>query len=149
MSRQEKQFATFYLADRLYGIDVMKVQEITSNLPLTAIRLAPNSVRGLINLRGQIATAVGLRELLGIESRKDEGDDMAVVCKMESHLISLQVDRIGDVIPVVESDFEPTPITISGQVKKFVKGVYKIDGSILSAIEIESVFSELTLENSK
>ena len=144
MSSGEIQFTTFYLGDRLYGIDVMRVQEVATSLPLTAIRLAPNYIRGLINLRGQIATAIGMRELLGIEDQnKSDGTEMAVICKIDNHLVSLQVDKIGDVIRFSTADFEPTPDTIQGKVKKYINGVYKSKGSILSAIDIETVFSEL------
>jgi purine-binding chemotaxis protein CheW len=143
MSQQEKQFATFYLADRLYGINVMQVQEVTDSLPLTDIPLAPKYVKGLINLRGQLATAIGLRELLGIEDKPANHLGMAVVCRINTHLISLQVDKIGDVIRVADSDFELSPSTLDNTSRKFIQGVYKTEESILSVIEIDSIFAEI------
>src|SRR4051812_30814983 len=93
------QYSTFYVADRLYGIEVTQVQEIAKPLPLTPIHLAPNYVSGLINLRGQIATAIGLRELFELPPDQ-EREKMSVVCKCEGTLLSLLVDKIGDVIEV-------------------------------------------------
>ena len=104
-----KQFSTFLVADKMYGIEVMSVQEITRMMNVTKVPLAPNFVYGLINLRGQIATAVGLRELFELTDKNSINEYMNVVCKSEGILLSLIVDQIGDVIEVNDSDFSPTP----------------------------------------
>lgn len=138
-----RQYATFYIADRLYGIDVMMVQEITKSMSITKVPLAPSYVDGLINLRGQIATAVGLRELFNLKDDKKIIDPMTVVCKGEGMLLSLLVDQIGDVIEVDDKDFESTPETISQTVGRFMQGVYKISGNLLSIIEIKKIIEVL------
>lgn len=140
-----KQFATFYISDRLYGIDVMQVQEVTQTLSLTPIRMAPNFVRGLINLRGQIATAIGMRELFGLSGEAMADAAASVVCKVNGGLISLLVDRIGDVIEVSEDSYEETPDLVEEDIKKIMSGVYKTDGEILSVIDIHSLSSALNL----
>ena len=135
---QTSQFSTFYVAGRLYGIDVMQVQEVTKSLPMTPVPLSPNYVYGLINLRGQIATAIGLRELFEIEEPAGE-EEMNIVCRMEDLLISVVVDRIGDVMIVENACFESAPNTIPANIRRFMKGVYKISGDLLSVIDIEKV----------
>ena len=137
-----RQYSTFYVADRLYGIDVIQVQEVAKPLPITKIHLAPEYVKGLINLRGQIATAIGLRELFGLEQEKG-GEKMSVVCKCDGVLLSLQVDRIGDVIELSEESFEIPPETIGESVRRFMHGVYKIPDSLLSILEISKLSSIL------
>lgn len=135
-SRQTSQFSTFYVSHRLYGIDVIRVQEVVRSMPMTPIPLAPEYVTGLINLRGQVATGIGLRQLFGL---KDPPPDnfMNVVCKVDGALVSLQADEIGDVIEVSAKDFEPTPQTVPGDIRRFMSGIYKISGSLLSIIDIE------------
>ena len=91
MKPQTKQFATFYLDGRLYGIEVMQVQEVTQPMTATPVRLAPRYVKGLINLRGQIATAIGLRELFDLES-DGSLEKMTVVCRHAAMLLSQIVD---------------------------------------------------------
>jgi purine-binding chemotaxis protein CheW len=137
-----RQFATFVVDGRLYGIDVRKVQEVTRPLQVTLMRSAPPCIKGLINLRGQIATAVGLRDLFSLSS-DDGADKMTVVCKVEDVLLSLLVDKIGDVIEVTESNFEPSPQTISPAIRTFMQGVYKTDKNIISIISLENILQEL------
>ncbi len=142
---QTKQFSTFYVADRLYGIDVMRVQEVTRALPLTQVPLAPKFVHGLINLRGQISTAIGLRELFEIKGVQQE-NPMNVVCKLDEVLVSFFVDRIGDVMELEEKDFEPAPETIPFEIRRFIEGVYKVPGALLSVVDVDRV-SEFFAKN--
>ncbi len=134
-----KQLATFYIAGRLYGIDVMRVQEVTQAPRLTIMPLAPVFVRGLINLRGQIATAIGLRELFGAPSSGGQNDLMTIVCQHEHTLLSLLVDQVGDVIEIRDSAIEPTPSTIDSTIKTFMHGVCMHHAELLSIIDIKKV----------
>jgi purine-binding chemotaxis protein CheW len=137
-----KQFSTFTIDGRLYGIDVMKVQEVTKPLQVTHMQTAPGFIKGLINLRGQIATAIGLRELFGLKD-DSTNEKMTVVCKIEDVLLSLLVDNIGDVIEVSDKSFEPTPQTVSPGIRSFMQGVYKTEEGILSVICMDSILKEL------
>lgn len=136
--KDREQFSTFLVSDRLYGLDVTRVQEIVRDMTTTNIPLAPNYVRGLINLRGQVATAIGLRELFNLTDDAPK-EVLNVVCKIEGFLISFQVDQIGDVMEVDSTNFEPTPNTIPESTRRFLSGVYKIDRQLLSIIDIDKV----------
>ena len=135
---ESRQFSTFYVAGRLYGIDVTRVQEVVRPMHITPIPLAPEYVVGLINLRGQVTTAIGLRELFGIEVSPSQAF-MNVVCRIDGSLISLQADEIGDVVEVMERDFELTPQTVPTEVRQFMSGIYKISDSLLSIIDIDRI----------
>ncbi len=141
-SQPAKQITTFYLDRELYGIEVQKVQEVTGKLAVIKVPLAPLFVKGLINLRGQIATALGLKELLNQKDSKD--DCMSVVCKSDNGLISIIVDEIGEVVEVSQDQFENTPDHLSEDFKKYIKGIYKMNGHILSLIDLENVLKELS-----
>jgi len=143
-----RQLTTFSLGDFQYGIDVMRVQEVTNSLPVTQIPIAPDYVKGLINLRGQIATGIGLNELFGLARTEKDTSKMTVICKVDGSLLSLFVDTIGDVIEIPDADYEPIPDTIQGPIRKFMTGVYKTKGSIISIVDLDKLASELnqTLE---
>jgi purine-binding chemotaxis protein CheW len=146
--RKTRQLTTFYIGEDLYGIDVSWVQEVTGNLPIIPVPLAPPFVRGLINLRGQIATAIGLRQLFGLPSAAKHSSDMqgemSVVCRFEGNLVSLLVDSIGDVMEVSEESFEAPPKTVPIAVRRFLAGVYKTDTELLSLVEISRVSAEIS-----
>lgn len=143
-----RQFSTFYVAGRLYGIDVMKVQEITRSLTITRVPLAPKFVHGLINLRGQISTAVGLRELFEIPTEGTVAQ-MNVVCRIDEMLVSFLVDQIGDVMELESDIYESAPDTIPDQIRKFLEGVYKIPGELLSIVNVERIAEWIVKEGAK
>ena len=133
------QYSTFYINDRLYGIDVIQVQEVTRAMKITPVPLAPSFVHGLINLRGQIATAIGLRQLFGLPEPENHEECMNVVCSVDGLLLSFVVDKIGDVMNVEKTNYENTPDNIPKEIKQFMSGVYKIPGNLLSIIELEKI----------
>lgn len=145
MSEQNssKQLATFFVDGDQFGIEVMRVQEVTGETRLFNVPLAPHLVRGLVNLRGQIATAIGLREAFSKATVSKESQ-MSVVCKVDGMLISLIVDSIGDVVEVDGARFEPAPDTIPDEIKKYVKGIYKMDGVLLSVLDLDVIGKELS-----
>ncbi len=131
------QFCTFYLDGLLFGVEIQGVQEVIRHLPMTQVPLAPRVVSGLINLRGQIVTAVDLRRCLGMADRATGHLPMNVVVRTADGPVSLLVDDIGDVIEVSEDSYEPPPQNMSAQQKEMVRGVYKLDGRLLLVLDTE------------
>jgi len=114
MADGARQFCTFHLDDHLFGVDVLDVQEVIRYQAMTHVPLAPRVVEGLINLRGQIVTAVDLRARLELPSRPEGQLPMNVVVHTEDGPVSFLVDKIGDVLDVSEADYEPVPDTLHG-----------------------------------
>ena len=144
MLPSKEQLTTFYIGPDLFGIEVMKTQEVTGNQSIIPVPLAPKFVKGLINLRGQIATALGLRELFEKTQDPSPAEPMSVVCKVDGNLVSLIVDTIGDVVEVNRNLFEPAPSTLPEGVRRYVKGIYKLNGEFLSVIELDAIALELS-----
>ena len=128
---------TFTLDGRLYGVDVASVQEVLRGQPQTRIPLAPESVSGLINLRGQVLSAVELRARLGLPDRAADQDAMLVVVRVAGETIALLVDTIGAVIDVDEEQFELPPDTLTGPSREFLHGAYKLEDQLLLALDID------------
>lgn len=138
-----EQLTTFYVAGEMFGIEVLKVQEVTGAPVVVPVPLAPVFVRGLVNLRGQIATAMGLRELFEKSETRNDAK-MSVVCKIEGNLVSLLVDAIGDVVDVEQTYFETAPETIPSEVRRYIKGIYKMNGALLSVLDLDIIAKTLS-----
>jgi purine-binding chemotaxis protein CheW len=131
------QFCTFYLDKLLFGVELKGVQEVIRSLDITSVPLAPRVVSGLIKLRGQIVTAVNLRQRLELELAAPGMAVMNVVVRSVDGAVSLQVDEIGDVVEVEESSFEPAPETLRASVRSFILGIHKLNGRLLHVLDIE------------
>lgn len=129
------QFCTFYLSDLFFGVEVENVQEVFRYQDMTRVPLAPTAVRGLINLRGQIITAIDLRSRLGMEDWSEDKLPMNVVVRTEEGVVSLLVDAIADVLEVPEEEFEPPPDTIDEITRELVRGIYKLQDKLLLVLD--------------
>ena len=128
---ETKQFCTFFLGDLIFGIEVIEIQEVIRYQEMTAVPLAPKMVHGLINLRGQIVTAIDLRSRLEMPPLAEGQLPMNVVVRTEDGAVSLLVDEIGDVIEIDGDNFEPPPETLHGVARDLVDGVYKLKERLL------------------
>src|SRR5467141_283246 len=131
------QFCTFYLDKLMFGVELKGVQEVIRSLDMTKVPLAPAVVSGLINLRGQIVTAVDLRRRLELEPRPAGMLAMNVVVRSEDGAVSLLVDEIGDVVEGTETTLEPPPETLRGSVRAMILGVHKLNGRLMLVLDIE------------
>ncbi|QJR36462.1 chemotaxis protein CheW [Gemmatimonas groenlandica] len=129
------QYCTFWVDTLYLGIDVHSVQEVMRTLEMTPVPLASASVVGLINLRGQIVTAIDLRRRLGLPPRPDDQEPMNVVMRTDDGAVSLVVDEIGDVIEVSNDTFERVPDTMQGEHRALIRGVYKLNKQLLLILD--------------
>ena len=133
----EKQYCTFYVAGHYFGLDVLRVQEVIRYQEMTRVPLAPPVVRGLINLRGQIVTAIDLRQRLGLGDRPADQLPVNVVVQTDDGAVSLLVDEIGDVLDVEEKLFEPPPDTLTGTARELIRGAYKLNDRLMLLLDID------------
>jgi purine-binding chemotaxis protein CheW len=132
-----RQFCTLHLAGHLFGVPVMRVQEVISYQVMTRVPLAHDVIGGLINLRGQIVTAIDLRKRLEFPERDADQRAMNVVVHTPGGVVSLLVDAIGDVVEVEDTIYEAPPETLAGVAKDLILGVYKFEDHLLLELDID------------
>jgi len=140
------QLCTFTVGDFFFGLEVEQVQEVIRYQKLTRVPLASSTVRGLINLRGQIVTAIDMRCLLKQGEYVPDETPMNVIVRNGNGMISFLVDAIGDVLEVDEDDFESPPETLKGVARNLIRGAYKLEDRLLLALDTKKMI-ELTIEN--
>jgi len=136
-----QKYCTFYLEKYYFGIEVEQVQEIIRFQEITPVALAPEVVKGLINLRGQIVTAVDLRRLLELPERAENEDPMNIVVRTPVGAFSLLADRIGDVLELSDGSFEAPPDNLSGMARELIQRAYKLEGTLLLTMAIDKLVS--------
>jgi purine-binding chemotaxis protein CheW len=142
-----KQYATFFLGKLFLGVEVLKVQEVIRYQEMTRVPLAPNMVQGLINLRGQIVTAIDLRRRLELPALAEDRLPMNVVVRTDDGAVSLLVDEIGDVVEIEDETYERPPQTLTGVARELITGVYKLKEKLLLILDTERTVSLPTAYN--
>lgn len=120
------------------GLDATCVQGIQVVGRVVPVPLAPRSVAGIVNVRGEILTAIDLRRVLEIGGETaTEGIVNVVVVDSDDGPVSFLVDQVGEVMEVSENGFEPAPETLPGSVRRVIRGAYKLAGGLLLVLDVD------------
>jgi len=138
---EARQLTTFTVDGLLFGVEVHRVQEVIRCQEMTTVPLAVEGVAGLINLRGEVVTAIDMRTQLGLAPRADGEMPMNVVVRVDDESVSLLVDAIGDVANVTSEQFEEPPETMTGVAAALTLGAYKLDDRLLLALDVDRATS--------
>lgn len=136
---QKQTLVTLYIGEQLFGLPIEQVRDIFLPGKIFKIPMTVQEVAGVINLRGRIVTVFDMRTRLGLKKRATERTYRAlcITVLLEGELYGLLVDRVGEILDVHRSSFEPPPSTIGPRWKEFCSGVYPLDGAILVQLDVE------------
>jgi purine-binding chemotaxis protein CheW len=138
----ERQYATFYVGHMLLGVDIGVVQEINRHVGFTRVPHAPEYVRGVINLRGEVATIIDLRTILGLPKAESQSESRNLIVHYRGESIGLVVDRISDILTIGDDDVSPPPTNVGGVDGRLMKGVCTLDTTIVVLLDIDHALAE-------
>jgi len=141
---EEHQFSSFFVHDLHLGIEVHQVQEVIRHLDMTRVPLAPPLVSGLINLRGQIITAIDLRHCLDLPERPPDDVPVHLILRTDDGPLSLLVDDVGAVLEPDDDAFEFPLDTLKGRLRVLVCKVYKLPSRLLLVLDTQRLLTEFS-----
>jgi purine-binding chemotaxis protein CheW len=133
------QQCTFHVGQYLFGVDVSLVQEVVRLQMMTPVPLAAPEVAGLINLRGEVLTAIDMRARLNLPKADGSREPVNVVVRVDHDPVSLLVDEIGGVLDVSGVPFEQTPSTVDDHVRDLLLGAYILPDRLLLALNTTAI----------
>ncbi|RII26455.1 MAG: chemotaxis protein CheW [Geobacter sp.] len=131
---EQIQLVTFFLNGEEYGIDVMRVREISSMTEITKTANSPHYVNGVINLRGSIVPIISLRRRLGLPDPADDSMSCIAVMDFKGELTGFVIDEISDVIRIKRSEIQP-PLDMVAQ--PWIDGVLNIEQKLVVFLNLE------------
>uniref|UniRef100_A0A7C4LK71 Chemotaxis protein n=1 Tax=Schlesneria paludicola TaxID=360056 RepID=A0A7C4LK71_9PLAN len=135
----DHQYVSFLTAGQLLGIPVNLVQEVLNPQTITPVPRARPEIAGLLNLRGQIVTAVDLRRRLQLPELPRGARRMNVVVRHQAESFSLLVDEVGEVINVAGRAMQPVPHTLDPHWKSVTSGVYRLDTQLFVVLNVPAL----------
>lgn len=139
-------YVTMTIADQLFGIPVLQVQDVLGHQKITRIPLAPPEVAGSLNLRGRIVTAIDVRLRLGLPARDRDKPGMSIVVDHRGELYSLMVDGVGEVLSLSPDKHERNPATMDGRWRELSNGIYRLDQTLLVVLDVSKLLNFANLE---
>lgn len=142
----ERELVVFSLANAAYGIDIESVREIIRIQDITRVPNAPESIEGVINLRGKICPIVDMRKRFEVEAGDETENTRIVVVDVDTEQVGIIVDAVNEVLTIREGAVHPASTAVSSNEAEFIEGIAEVESGLILLIALERV---LKVENRK
>jgi purine-binding chemotaxis protein CheW len=142
-SETAQDFLTIYIADQVFGIPVLQVQDVLGEQTVTKVPLAPPEVAGSLNLRGRIVTAINVRKRLGLPASSEKDKKMSVVVEYNNELFSLIIDKVGDVLTLDNKNYEQSPATLDKLWRQISDGIFRMENNLLIVLDVSKLIDSV------
>lgn len=139
----------------MFGLSVQFVQDVIYTPEMTAVPLSPNTLCGLLNLRGRIVTAIDLGIILDLGASYFSSDKnnaghntMSIIIEMNNELFSFIVDSVGEVITIDPHFLEKKPANLDERWRQYTTGVFRHEDELLVVLDEKKIFADLMCANS-
>jgi purine-binding chemotaxis protein CheW len=142
MAEEINRIVTFFAGESLCGIDILETQEIIKTTQMTPVPLAPDTISGIINLRGSIVTVIDLNRRLGLSGESGFTDPVShriMIVRIQEESIGLLVNAIGDVMDIAPGDLAPPPGNIQGIQGRCFKSVLRHEQGLIGILDVATV----------
>ena len=142
---QEGKYLTFQLGEEVYGLRILKVQEIMGLMAVTHVPRTPSFVRGVVNLRGKVIPVIDLRLKFGMAHRDDTERTCIIVVQVvrdsQQVTMGLIVDEVSEVLNIMAEDIEPPPSFGASVDTAFILGMGKVGNKVIMLLDVDRVLS--------
>ena len=134
-----KEYVTATVGGQLFGLPILRVQDVFKPERVTGVPLAPPEIAGMLNLRGRIVTLVDLRQRLGLPPLAEDGSQMAIGVEWRGESYGLLIDSIGEVLKLDDEAREPNPVNLDESLANVSAGIHRLDEQLLLVLDVEHV----------
>ncbi len=142
----DRELIAFRIGEQEFCVDIMSVREIRGWTPATPLPRAPGYMKGVINLRGAVLPIIDLGARFGLRTSEPTARHVIMVAHVGGRLVGLLVDAVSDIVQLDEGAVQPTPDVASDEVRTFVKGIFAIDGRMISLIDLSLILPPMEAE---
>jgi purine-binding chemotaxis protein CheW len=139
VNRNLKEYVTAMVGGQLFGLPILRVQDVFMPERITRVPLAPPEIAGVLNLRGRIVTLIDLRQSLGLDARDDGAPAMAIGVESRAESYGLLIDNVGEVLKLDDGEREPNPINLDARLARVTAGIHRLDGQLLMVVDVDRV----------
>jgi purine-binding chemotaxis protein CheW len=133
------EYVTAMIGGQLFGLPIVRVQDVFIPARLTRVPLAPPEIAGVLNLRGRIVTLIDLRRRFGLGKREDGNSSMAIGVESRGESYGLLIDNVGEVLKLDDAAREANPINLDQRLARVSAGIHRLDGQLLIIVDVDRV----------
>jgi purine-binding chemotaxis protein CheW len=144
------QYLTFMVGDEAFGIGILSIREIIDYGTVTKVPMMPDSIRGVINLRGAVVPVMDLNARFGKGAMNVGRRTCIVIIEVETaeerQVIGLMVDSVSAVLNIPEAEVESVPSFGVGVRAEFIQGMARLKHRFVIILDVLRTFELRELE---
>lgn len=146
MSESTNQYLTFTLGDEVFALDIASVREVLEYTTITKVPRTPESIRGVINLRGRAVPVVDVRLKFGMPETQRTVNTCIIIVEVrlggEETVLGALADSVKEVMDIEPKDIEPAPRMGTSIRADFIQGIGKHGDDFIILLDIDKVFTD-------
>jgi purine-binding chemotaxis protein CheW len=144
--KQIEQFLTFELANEVYGVEILKVQEIRGWEAVRVIPNAPSFIKGVLNLRGSVIPIVDLRERFSLEQSEYTHKTVVIVLCIKHHrtdtfVMGIVADAVSDVLDIKTGEIKKAPNFGSQLDTRYMRGMHVYKQNMIMLLDVDKLLN--------
>jgi len=142
---ESQQYLTFLLGEKVYGLEIINIKEIIEYGDVTEVPMTPDFISGVINLRGTVVPVIDLSQRFSGVPTKLAKRTSIIILELKNEDMKIEigvtVDMVNEVLDIKTTDIEPAPSLGSLIQTNFIKGMAKVEGTLLILLDVKNVLS--------
>ena len=140
---EQDQYLVFTVESQEFGIQAIRIQEISPLLETTSVPSAPPYIEGILNLRGQLASVINFRRKFGFSPREYDEDTRIIVVEQKTFPIGILVDAVEEVIRIPDEVVQDLPESTTTSVSEdYITGVGMLDKRLIILLDVDKVLTK-------
>ena len=137
----------FTIGDEEYGLDITLVSGIENYMNVVGIPNAPNCIKGIINLRGDVIPVYSLRRKFGFKEAKVTEKTKLIITKSKGILLAYEVDEVKEIINIQEKQISDAPSIVRNDATAYIGAVANLEGRIVILLSHDGVITDAEKES--
>ncbi len=144
-ARGRTQYLTFFIAGEEYAFHITQVREVVEFGAITRVPAVPASIRGVINLRGNVLPVIDLAVKFGLPESVVTKRSCVVVVETaadgEPVVLGVLVDAVSQVLELGADEIEAPPAFGAPLRVEFLRGMGKVGDKFALILDIDGLLS--------
>lgn len=146
---QTIQYVVFDMANEEYGIEITDLKEITELPDITSIPNAPDFIKGITDLRGEIVTVIDLKKRFNLHetTASESSKERVLIIKIKESTFGILVDDVKEILKVPADSIKKTPDLVSSKIHAdYLKGVSTFNDRLILLLNVDKILDEEDLQ---
>ena len=140
------QVVVFKINGDKFGVNIDYVNGIEREQKIIAVPNAEESIKGIINLRGEVVPIVDLQSKF-VKGYNEKENTELIIINLRNGRMGLEVDKVYEIFDLEKDDLSEMPTIAKGEGVRYFERVAKVKNELIILVNPHKLLSEIEAQN--